>query len=172
MHHARLAAAARPAHVPPGPRRRCCFASPLLLSLSSLQRCLKIRRSCRARLEAHNLRQEWWTAASSGSRRRPRDDTDGLQGCSEPHAVAVAAAQSQAAQQQMPLLQQHQHQQMPQLHHQGYVAAPADQARAALAALWGMPPLVAPLVTPGQVGLKCRPSGCESRLHCPSILCK
>lgn len=110
-------------------------------------------RSCRARLEAHNMRQrERWTTAG-GSRRRSRDAVDSLE----------ASAEQQPAAPLQPAPQQ------PPLHPHTYAAAPADQARAAFAALLSMPAIVPPIVTPGQVRIECCPHLLNAVLHPASV---
>ena len=102
-----------------------------------------IRRSCRVRLEAHNARQrERWTAAGSASRRRPRQTAaaDSLKDDNHEPPAGLPLAYRDL-----------QHPQQPDLHR--YAAAPADQARAAFTALFGVEtaPTVTPFAMPGQV---------------------
>jgi hypothetical protein len=102
-----------------------------------------IRRSCRVRLEAHNARQrERWTAAGSSSRRRPRQAAaaDSLEDDDHRPPAGLPSAHRDL-----------QHPQQPDFHR--YAAAPADQARAAFTALFGVEtaPTVTPFAMPGQV---------------------
>lgn len=82
-------------------------------------------RSCRTRLEAHNARQrERWTAAGASKRRSRQDE------------MADSHGDGGSRQPAMPAALELQHS---QLSPNGYAAAPAEQARAAVAALFGVP---------------------------------